>query len=63
MGMAEFAGEDQSVSIVRIGLGETQGYNDGYAAIFGKKKAAEKPAEKPAPEAKQPEAKKVPKKK
>jgi len=30
--------EVQSVSIVRIGLGETEGFGDGYEAIFGKKK-------------------------
>ena len=33
------------MSIVRIGLGETKGYADGYDAIF-KKKGAKKPAAK-----------------
>jgi hypothetical protein len=32
--------EAASVSIVRIGLGETKGFGDGYEAIFGKKKSA-----------------------
>jgi len=26
------------MSIIRIGLGETEGFSDGYEAIFGKKK-------------------------
>lgn len=34
------------MSIVRIGLAETKGFEEGYEAIFGKKK----------PEAKKPEA-------
>jgi hypothetical protein len=45
--------EEPSVSIVRIGLGETKKFGDGYDAIFKKKKAAKpaavaKPAKKPA---------------
>ena len=37
------------MSIVRIGLGETKNFADGYEAIFGaKKKTAAKPAKKPA---------------
>lgn len=41
------------MSIVRIGLGETKKFGDGYDAIFKKKKAAKpaavaKPAKKPA---------------
>ncbi len=44
------------MSIVRIGLGETKDFGDGYEAIFGKK---EKKAEQPKPEA-VPDAKKVP---
>lgn len=58
--------EDTFVSIIRIGLGETKGYNEGYAAIFGtkgstpaKKSApAKKPVAKKAPAAKKPAAKK-----
>jgi hypothetical protein len=57
------------VSIVRIGLGETKGYSDGYDAIFGKKKGAAGAAKQPAtqaaakqPAAKQPAAKKPAKK-
>lgn len=34
------------MSIVRVGLAETDGYADGYEAIFGKKKQ-ETPAEAP----------------
>ena len=61
------------MSIVRIGLGETKGFGDGYEAIFGvgkkgvtssapaKKSAAKKPAAKAA--AKKPAAKKPAKKK
>jgi hypothetical protein len=41
------------MSIVRIGLGETKGYHDGYDAIFKKK-----PAKAAAPAAKKPAAKK-----
>jgi len=39
------------MSIVRIGLGETKGYHDGYDAIFKKKpaKAAAPAAKKAAP--------------
>ena len=44
------------MSIVRIGLGETKDFGDGYEAIFGKK---EKKAEQPKPEASA-DAKKVP---
>jgi len=43
------------MSIVRIGLGETKGYHDGYDAIFKKKPAkaiAPAPAKKPSPEKK-----------
>ena len=41
------------MSIVRIGLGETKGFGEGYDAIFGKKKPAggkkpQKPKAKPA---------------
>ena len=32
------------MSIVRVGLAETKKFSEGYDAIFGKKKAAEKPA-------------------
>ncbi|MEZ6139636.1 MAG: hypothetical protein R3B84_03605 [Zavarzinella sp.] len=35
------------MSIVRIGLGETQGFSDGYDRIFGKK-TEEKPTTPPA---------------
>ncbi len=39
------------MSIVRIGLGETKNFAEGYEAIFGKKdKKAEKKDEKPAGE-------------
>ena len=40
------------MSIVRIGLGETKGFSDGYEAIFGKKKTettAAKPKASKAP--------------
>jgi hypothetical protein len=30
------------VSIVRVGLAETRGFDEGYEAIFGKKKAEDK---------------------
>ena len=45
--------EAESVSIVRIGLGETKGFGDGYEAIFGKKKSSggkkpQKPRARPA---------------
>ena len=38
------------MSIVRIGLGETKGFSDGYDAIFGvgKKGVTSAPAKKPA---------------
>jgi hypothetical protein len=51
------------MSIVRIGLGETKGYHDGYDAIFKKKpaKAAAAPAKKAAP-VKKPAAKAAKKK-
>ncbi len=63
--------EDTFVSIIRIGLGETKGYSEGYAAIFGTKGSApakkaapaKKPAAKKAPAAKKPAAKKTAKKK
>jgi hypothetical protein len=32
------------VSIVRVGLSETQKFADGYSAIFGRKKGSAKPA-------------------
>jgi hypothetical protein len=53
------------VSIVRIGLGETKGFGDGYDAIFGKKKGAAGAAKPPAAKAgaKKPAAKKPAKKK
>jgi hypothetical protein len=52
------------MSIVRIGLGETKGYHDGYDAIFKKKpaKAAAPAAKKAAPPAKKPAAKPAKKK-
>jgi hypothetical protein len=58
------SGEDTSVSIVRIGLGETKGFGAGYDAIFGKKKAggAKKPAAKKSA-ARKPAARKKPAKK
>ena len=34
-----------SVSIVRVGLAETKGFDEGYEAIFGKKQAGTKKAE------------------
>ena len=45
------------MSIIRIGLGETDGFAEGYEAIFGKKKPkVEQPAEPAKPtEAKMPE--------
>ena len=40
------------MSIIRIGLGETDGFAEGYEAIFGKKKPkAETPAEPAKPSA------------
>ena len=43
------------MSIVRIGLGETKNFAEGYAAIFGKKdsdkKDSDKPTKKPAKKA------------
>jgi hypothetical protein len=46
------------MSIVRIGLGETKNFAEGYEAIFGKKeKPAEKADEKPAAEESKAEAK------
>ena len=52
------------MSIVRIGLGETKNFAEGYDAIFGKKdKKEEKPAEKPKEEPAATEAKKPKKKK
>jgi hypothetical protein len=58
-------GRDKDVSIVRIGLGETKGFSEGYDAIFGKKKKDETKAEeqpKPAPKAKAAGKKKAKKK-
>jgi len=37
-------GGNSPMSIVRVGLAETKKFSEGYDAIFGKKKAAEKPA-------------------
>ena len=34
------------MSIVRVGLAETKKFSEGYEAIFGKKKAEEKPVAK-----------------
>ena len=46
------------MSIVRIGLGETKNFAEGYDAIFGKKDKKEtKPEEKPASETPQKETK------
>jgi len=43
------------VTIVRVGLGETKKFADGYDAIFGKKKSsASKKAKTPAAKAKKP---------
>ena len=52
------------MSIVRIGLGETKGYSEGYEAIFGVGKKGVKPAAAPAkkPVAKKPAAKATAKK-
>jgi hypothetical protein len=52
------------MSIVRIGLGETKNFAEGYDAIFGKKdEKAAKPEEKPSGEqAQQPEKKEKKKK-
>ena len=51
------------MSIVRIGLGETKNFAEGYDAIFGKKdKKEEKKDEKPAGEKNQPQEKKEEKK-
>lgn len=44
------------MSIVRIGLAETENFSAGYEAIFGAKKAA--PAKKPAAKKKPAKAKK-----
>jgi hypothetical protein len=33
--------EDRSMSIVRIGLGETKHFSEGYEHIFGKKKGSD----------------------
>ena len=53
--------EAVSVSIVRVGLGETRGFGDGYEAIFGKKKTAA--TRKPAKASRKPAAAKAKKKK
>ncbi|MCE9532952.1 MAG: hypothetical protein K8T89_17780 [Planctomycetes bacterium] len=56
------------MSIIRIGLGETKNFAEGYDAIFGKKDAAAgaakeaKPEEKPAEEAPAKKEKKAKKK-
>lgn len=51
------------MSIVRIGLGETKNFAEGYDAIFGKKdKKDEKKDEKPAAEKNQQQDKKEEKK-
>ena len=55
------------VSIVRIGLAESKDFAEGYDAIFGKKKGADKPAaktaKKPAKTSKPKASAKKPKKK
>jgi hypothetical protein len=52
------------MSIVRIGLGETKNFADGYEAIFGKKeKEKAKPKAKPAAKAAKKPVKKAPAKK
>jgi hypothetical protein len=53
--------EVESVSIVRIGLGETKGFGDGYEAIFGKKKTTG--GKKPVKARSKPPARKAGKKK
>ena len=50
------------MSIVRIGLAETKGFDEGYEAIFGKKKPEAK-KEEPAAKAPKAKAKKKAKKK
>lgn len=51
------------MSIVRVGLSETKGYEEGYEAIFGKKESTETKDEKGQSEAKeQAEKKDEPKK-
>jgi hypothetical protein len=51
------------MSIVRIGLGETKNFAEGYDAIFGKKdKKDEKKEENPAGEQAKPQEKKEEKK-
>jgi len=52
------------VSIVRIGLGETKGFAEGYDAIFGgkKRKGADEPTAKKKPAAKKKSAGKKAKK-
>lgn len=51
------------MSIVRIGLGETKGFGDGYEAIFKKKGAAKPAAKQPKATAKKTGGKKAGKKK
>jgi hypothetical protein len=56
--------EGQTMSIVRIGLGETKNFAEGYDAIFGKKdKKDVEAAEKPPADEKATEEKKDKKKK
>jgi hypothetical protein len=52
-----------SVSIVRVGLAETKGFEEGYEAIFGKKKEKESKKEEPTAKSETPKKKKKPKKK
>jgi hypothetical protein len=47
MPLAETTPGGFNVSIVRIGLGETKKFAEGYDAIFGKRKTADEKAEKP----------------
>ena len=46
------------MSIIRIGLGETEGFADGYEAIFCKKKVPAKPEAEAAPAKVEPEVRK-----
>jgi len=47
-GLLRFSGNNgrKVVSIIRVGLGETKNFAEGYQAIFGKKKPARSKAEK-----------------
>jgi hypothetical protein len=58
----ELQSEVATVSIVRVGLAETKGFDEGYEAIFGKKKAETKKPESTA-KASKPKGKKKAKKK